>query len=179
MRHSRAGKARGYRFVTVLVAMLSPSVATGEQAASHRSVHRMTASFDYALRNRLEDRDGFWFLTYEVRGHAFGNDSSLPSLTLTCVGSAWGHGERLGGEDGLCRLADGGLNVLFARVLDAEGSIDDAALAFTLHGGRGQFAGYAGTATVRRGMDLSGERPTGKGSMQIRLVLDPLRNAAE
>jgi hypothetical protein len=125
------------------------------------------------LRNRIEDRDRFWFATYEITGHAFPNGGSLPSLTLTCLGAAWGAGSALGGEEAMCRFADGPAAAPFARVVVAEGTAGDAQLRFTLSAGRGLFAGYGGTGSAHRAMDFSGERPTGKGSMALRLVLVP------
>jgi hypothetical protein len=133
----------------------------------------MTGEFDYALRNRLEDRDGFWFATYEITGHAFPNHAALPSFTLSCLGAAWGAGKDLAGEESLCRLADGPAAALFARVIAVEGTAAGAELRFALSGGRGLFAGYGGSGTAERAMDFSGERPTGKGSMVLRLVLAP------
>jgi hypothetical protein len=149
------------------------SALTAGQAVSEPVVVRMTAGFDYALRNRLEDRNGFWFATYEITGDAFFNDGSLPSLSLSCLGAAWGAGNVLGGEEAACRLSDGPAAALFARVIAVDGTSGDAQLRFHLHGGRGRFAGYGGTGTAHRAIDFTGERPTGKGSMSMRLVLVP------
>lgn len=142
------------------------------------SIQRMTAEFSYALRNRLEDRDGFWFATYELRGHAFPNDRAERSFALACIGSAWGFDHRLGGEEGVCRLTDGA-DVLFARLRAVEGDVAEVSLAFEIHGGRGAYGGTVGRASGLREMDLSGERPTGRGSMMLRLALHPAPNGAE
>jgi hypothetical protein len=147
-------------------------------AAAGPAVHRMTAEFDYALRNRLEDRDGFWFATFELRGHVFPNDAPERTLDLDCIGAAWGFAASLGGEETMCRLAEGA-TVLHARLRSAEGTAREAVLGFELHGGRGAYAGYAGRATAHRVMDLSGERPTGRGSLSLRLVLEPAINEGE
>lgn len=154
-------------------AMVLLALCIETATAAEPVVVRMTGEFDYALRNRIEDRDGFWFATYEITGHAFPNDRSMAALTLSCLGAAWGMGAMLGGEETLCRFADGPAALLFARVVEAEGPAGATRLRFHVHGGRGLFAGYGGSATAERAMDFSGERPTGKGSMALRLVLVP------
>lgn len=154
-------------------AMVLIALCIGSATASEPVVVRMTGEFDYALRNRLEDRDGFWFATYEIAGHAFPNHAALPSFTLSCLGAAWGAGGALGGEEGVCRFADGSAAALFARIVAAEGTAAGAQLRFVLSAGRGLFAGYGGSATAERAIDFTGERPTGKGSMTLRLVLAP------
>jgi hypothetical protein len=153
--------------------MIILALCIGTATAAEPVVVRMTAGFDYALRNRIEDRDGFWFATYEMTGHAYPNNGALPALTLTCLGAAWGAGNGLRGEEAVCRFADGPAAALFARVVEVEGTAGDAQLRVQLSAGRGLFAGYGGTGSLHREMDFSGERPTGKGSMTLRLVLVP------
>ncbi|WP_291298664.1 hypothetical protein [Elioraea sp.] len=154
-------------------AMILLALGIGNATAAEPAVVRMTGEFDYALRNRIEDRDGFWFATYEIKGHAFPNDRSLPTFTLSCLGAAWGAGSVLGGEEAMCRFANGQAAALFARVVSAAGTAGETQLGFQLSAGRGLFAGYGGTGSALRAMDFSGERPTGKGSMAVRLVLAP------
>jgi len=154
-------------------AFAAPPHAQGETI-----VRRMTAEFDYALRNRIEDRDGFWFATFELRGHAFPNDKADRSFALACIGAAWGHGASLAGEEAVCRLSDDA-GVVFGRVRAVDGSAEAATLALDLHGGRGSFAGHAGRGTAERAMDLSGERPSGRGRMTLRLALAPSDNGGE
>lgn len=157
---------------------LAAALAAPPPALADTVVQRMTAEFSYSLRNRLEDRDGYWFATFEMRGHAFPNERSDQALALSCVGAAWGFDASLGGEETLCRLAEG-TSVLYARLRSAEGTASEAALAFELHGGRGTYAGYVGRATAHRAMDLTGERPTGRGTLSLRLVLVPAMNGGE
>jgi hypothetical protein len=164
--------------IQALVLLAAVPAAGAAHAAAEVTVQRMTAEFSYALRNRLEDRDGFWFATYELRGHAFPNDRAERSFALACIGAAWGFDHRLGGEEGVCRLSDGA-DVLFARLRAAEGDVGEVSLAFEIHGGRGAYGGKVGQASGLRAMDLSGERPTGRGSMMLRLALHPAPNGAE
>jgi len=169
----------GAGLIAALIMLAGVPPANGQPATGGDvTIQRLTAEFSYALRNRLEDRDGFWFATYELRGHAFPNDRAEGSFALACIGSAWGFDHRLGGEEGVCRLADNA-DVLFARLRSAEGDVAEASLAFEIHGGRGAYAGQVGRASGLRGMDLSGERPTGRGSMTLRLALHPAPNGAE
>lgn len=164
--------------ILVVFAAVAGPLPVLPPALAETVVQRMTAEFSYALRNRLEDRDGFWFVTYELRGHAFPNDRADHSLALSCIGSAWGFDHRHGGEEALCRLS-GGTDLLFARLRRAEGDAEQAGLTFELYGGRGVYGGYVGWASGLREMDLSGERPTGRGSMALRLALQPAPNGAE
>ncbi|WP_144186871.1 hypothetical protein [Elioraea rosea] len=142
-------------------------------------VLRMTASVEYALRNRMQDSDGFWFATYELKGHAFPNGSDSIAYDLSCVGASWGIDASLGGEEAMCRLGEDGAPVLFARGSAVDGRARTALLRFELYGGRGRFAGLDGTMTMERGMDLSGERPTGRAGLMLRLAMVARDRAAE
>lgn len=153
--------------------------APGQAVPAEPVVLRMTASVEYALRNRMQDTYGFWFVTYELRGHAFPNGSDSIAYDLSCVGASWGIDASLGGEEAMCRLGEDGAPVLFARSNQADGGSRAALLRFELYGGRGRFAGLEGTMTMDRGMDLSGERPTGRAGLMLRLAMMARGNGAE
>ncbi len=162
---------RGLVFA-VLLSLAAPSMAGASRNEAPEVVRRMTAEFDYALRNRLVDRDGFWFATYELRGHAFPNDGAAQALDLSCIGAAWGNERDIAGEEALCRLS-GDAGALFARLVEIRDTRSETVLDFSLHGGRGVFAGLGGRATAQRALDFTGERPTGRGMMLLRLSLSP------
>jgi hypothetical protein len=157
---------------------LAAALAVPPPALAETIAQQLTAEFSYSLRNRIEDHDGFWFAIFELRGHAVPDERADRALALSCVGAAWGLAASLGGEETLCRLTEG-TSVLYARLRSAEGTASEAALAFELQGGRGAFRGYAGEATALRAMDLTGEHPTGQGSLSLRLVLVPALNELE
>ncbi len=166
--------------LSVALAMAALGIAAPQHAISAEIlVVRMTASVEYALRNRMQDRDGFWFVTYELTGHAFPNGSDSVAYDLTCFGASWGADAALGGEEAMCRLGEGGAPVLFARSTLVEGTASAALIRFSLYGGRGRFAGLHGTMTIERGMDLSGERPSGRTGLILRLAMNARDNAAE
>jgi hypothetical protein len=157
----------------LFAALLALQVTAAAAHPPHHApaiVQRMTAEFDYALRNRLVDRDAFWFATYELRGHAFPNDGTVPAFDLSCVGASWGNEQDIIGEEAMCRLS-GEAGVIFARLTDIKDMRGETVLEFSLNGGRGVFAGLGGRATAHRALDLSGERPTGRGTMLLRLAL--------
>lgn len=163
----------------ILVPLLAASAgAVAGDVPPEALVQRMTAEFSYAIRNRLADRDGFWFATYELRGHAFPNDVPDRALGLACIGAAWGFDDQLGGEETVCRLGDE-LGTLFGRARQAGGTAGATLLQLDLYGGRGEYRGYAGLGTIDRAMDLSGERPSGRGEMTLRLSLVPAINEGE
>jgi hypothetical protein len=162
----------------LFVPALAAALAAAPEASGETIVRRMTAECEYAVRNRIEDRDGFWFATFALRGHAFPNERADRSFALACIGAAWGNGGALGGEEAVCRLADD-QGVLFGRVRGTDGTATAATLALDIYGGRGSFAGYAGSASAERAMDLTGERPSGRGLMTLRLALAPSANGGE
>lgn len=167
------------RFIlAALLGLPAPALATQPHHPGPAVVMRMTVEFDYALRNRLADRDGFWFATYELRGHAFPNDPALPALDLFCIGGAWGMEKELGGEEAMCRLS-GDSGLLFGRVVDVKDTGGHTTLEFSLYGGRGMFGGFGGRGSAHRMLDFTGERPTGRGTMLLRLALAPSATGAE